>query len=170
MSDSPTPPTESDAAPPSFEAALSTLQQITARLEEGSGGLEGSLADFERGVRLLRVCYQLLENAEQKIEQLVHFSDTGEPVLAPFDATATAGQPRGNVAPPSELHAENRRRRAVRRNSALTTNSCPALAESLIVSQVRSNSAIVGHHRIGGPRMHRRGPVGDDLHRDPRFV
>lgn len=78
-----------------FESALTTLQQITTRLEDGSAGLEGSLADFERGVRLLRLCYQLLETAEQKIEQLVSLSESGTAILAPFDATATAGQPAG---------------------------------------------------------------------------
>lgn len=81
--------------PPSFEQALSELQGITQRLEDGSGGLEASLQEFERGVKLLRTCYQLLETAEQRIEQLVRFNDSGEPELAPFDATATAGQPAG---------------------------------------------------------------------------
>lgn len=86
---------ESAATPVTFEAALAELQQIAARLEDGGDGLEASLKEFEHGVRLLRLCYQLLENAEQKIEQLVKFSETGEAVLTPFDATATAGQPAG---------------------------------------------------------------------------
>lgn len=107
MSDSPIPPSDNDAAPPSFEAALSSLQQITTRLEDGSDGLEGSLADFERGVRLLRICYQMLENAEQKIEQLVRFSETGEPELVPFDAAATAGQPAGKRRAPKRATRES---------------------------------------------------------------
>ncbi|OYW19869.1 MAG: exodeoxyribonuclease VII small subunit [Planctomycetales bacterium 12-60-4] len=53
-------------APVTFEAALTELQQIATRLEDGGEGLEASLKEFERGVRLLRVCYQLLESAEQK--------------------------------------------------------------------------------------------------------
>ncbi len=91
-----TSPSEEPAAVPvTFEAALAELQEIAARLEDGGDGLEASLKEFERGVRLLRVCYQLLEGAEQKIEQLVKFSETGEAALTPFDATATAGQPAG---------------------------------------------------------------------------
>ncbi len=82
-------------AAPSFETSLALLQQIVARLEDGGSGLEASLADFEQGVRLLRECYRQLDDAEQKIEQLVKFSETGEAVLAGFDATATAGQPAG---------------------------------------------------------------------------
>lgn len=78
-----------------FEVALRDLNQITAQLESGGADLETSLREFERGIHLLRVCYQLLERAEQKIEQLVGFDASGEAVTAPFDATATAGQPAG---------------------------------------------------------------------------
>jgi exodeoxyribonuclease VII small subunit len=80
---------------PSFETSLALLQQIVARLEDGGSGLEASLAEFEQGVRLLRECYRQLDDAEQKIEQLVKFSETGEAILTDFDATATAGQPAG---------------------------------------------------------------------------
>lgn len=86
---------ESAPATPSFEAALAELQLITQRLEAGEGGLEGSLADFEQGVKLLRDCYRRLDEAEQKIEQLVDFDAAGIPCYAPFDGTATAGQPAG---------------------------------------------------------------------------
>lgn len=90
---------------PTFEAALATLQQITSRLEDGRDGLETSLAEFERGVKLLRLCYQLLENAEQKIEQLVALNEAGEAVLAPFDASATGGQPAGKRRAPRKKPA-----------------------------------------------------------------
>jgi exodeoxyribonuclease VII small subunit len=83
----------SDAAAPTFEQALAELQTITHRLEDGAQGLEASLAEFERGVRLLRTCYQLLETTEQKIELLLGFDEQGQPQTAPFDATATAAQP-----------------------------------------------------------------------------
>jgi len=96
-----------EQSPPSFEQALSELQGITQRLEEGSGGLEASLKEFERGVRLLRTCYQLLETAEQRIEQLVRFNESGEPELAPFDATATAGQPAGKRRAPRKTTAKD---------------------------------------------------------------
>ena len=79
--------------PANFEAALAELHAITHRLEDGTQGLEASLAEFERGVRLLRVCYQLLESAEQRIEVLVGMDEQGQPVTAPFDGTATVSQP-----------------------------------------------------------------------------
>jgi exodeoxyribonuclease VII small subunit len=74
---------------PSFETSLAELQQIVAQLEAGSLGLEQSLCEFERGVKLLRTCYRFLEDAGQKIELLVGFNDQGVPVTEPFDAAAT---------------------------------------------------------------------------------
>lgn len=74
---------------PSFEQSLTDLQQIVAQLEAGSLGLEQSLAEFERGVKLLRTCYRILETAEQRIELLVGMNERGEPITEPFDATAT---------------------------------------------------------------------------------
>lgn len=78
-----------DDATPTFEASLSELQQIVQHLEEGNLGLEPSLARFEQGIRLLRRCYLILEQAEQKIEILTGQDASGNPVTAPFDATAT---------------------------------------------------------------------------------
>ena len=88
--------TPSDSAPNaeqalSFEQAMSELQQIVNDLEDNSLGLEASLAQFERGIGLLRNCHSFLEQAEQKIEILVNFKANGEPTTAPFDATPTAG-------------------------------------------------------------------------------
>ena len=70
---------------------MSELQQIVNDLEDNSLGLEASLAQFERGIGLLRNCHSFLEQAEQKIEILVNFKANGEPTTAPFDATPTAG-------------------------------------------------------------------------------
>lgn len=78
-----------ESALPTFEEALSQLQQIVQELEDGSLGLEPSLARFEEGIRLLRNCYQILEQAEQKIEILTGQDSAGNPLTAPFDATAT---------------------------------------------------------------------------------
>jgi exodeoxyribonuclease VII small subunit len=79
--------------PLSFEDAMMTLQQIVSDLEDNSLGLEASLAQFERGIGLLRQCNQYLEQAEQKIEVLVNFKPNGVATSAPFDATPTAGNP-----------------------------------------------------------------------------
>ena len=74
-----------------FEEAMSDLQQIVADLEDNALGLEASLAQFERGIGLLRKCHTFLEQAEQKIEILVSLKENGDVTTAPFDATPTAG-------------------------------------------------------------------------------
>ncbi len=90
----PKPPVD-DALPlekrPSFEESMSDLQQIVEQLEDNSLGLEASLAQFERGIGLLRNCHAFLEQAEQKIELLISIKANGETTTAPFDATPTAG-------------------------------------------------------------------------------
>jgi exodeoxyribonuclease VII small subunit len=77
------------AEEPTFEAGLAELQSLVRELEEGSLGLDESIARFERGISILRRCYQALEQAEQKIQLLTGFDRDGNPVTAPFDATAT---------------------------------------------------------------------------------
>ena len=80
-------PTED--APQTFECSLALLQQIVHELEEGNLGLETSLSRFEDGIRLLRSCYRILEEAEQKIEVLTGVDADGNLVTEPFDAKAT---------------------------------------------------------------------------------
>jgi exodeoxyribonuclease VII small subunit len=53
-----------------FEAALSELEAIVKRLEDGDLTLESSLALYERGVELSRFCHSRLEQAERRIEIL----------------------------------------------------------------------------------------------------
>ena len=53
-----------------FEAALSELESIVKRLEDGDLTLESSLAFYERGVELSRFCHSRLEQAERRIEIL----------------------------------------------------------------------------------------------------
>lgn len=71
MSDARPPSAPGDAAAPTFEAALQTLETIVQRLEKGELTLEESLGLYEEGIRLSRLCHAKLEEAEGKIEQLV---------------------------------------------------------------------------------------------------
>ncbi len=72
-----------------FDDALAKLQAIVTELEDGSIGLEESLEKFETGVGLLRTCYRVLENAEQKIEILTGMDADDIPATEDFDASAT---------------------------------------------------------------------------------
>lgn len=72
-----------------FESSLAQLQQIVHDLEEGQLGLETSLLRYEEGIRLLRGCFGILEQAEQRIEIVTGHDAAGNPVTGPFDATVT---------------------------------------------------------------------------------
>lgn len=53
-----------------FEQALARLDEIVRALENGQTKLEDSLALFEEGVRMVRLCNDRLDHAEQKIRQI----------------------------------------------------------------------------------------------------
>ncbi|MGE0605770.1 MAG: exodeoxyribonuclease VII small subunit [Pirellulales bacterium] len=76
--------------PPRFEDALGDLEQIVHDLEEGDLGLADSLGRYEKGVRLLKQCHALLEQAERKIEVLSGVDREGNPVAQAFDDRATS--------------------------------------------------------------------------------
>ena len=63
--------TTADDDNPTFEAALSRLEQVVQRLEKGELPLEESLQVYEEGIRLSRFCHAKLEEAQGKIELLV---------------------------------------------------------------------------------------------------
>jgi exodeoxyribonuclease VII small subunit len=66
-----------------FEQALAELEEVVARLEDDSVGLEEALKLFEKGVRLAKRCRTQLEGVERRVEQLL--AEAGEET-APFDA------------------------------------------------------------------------------------
>ena len=68
-----------------FEQSLARLDLIVRYLEKGDVTLDESLALFEEGTALIRVCGKLLDEAEQKVMRLKKGPD-GEPVELPFDA------------------------------------------------------------------------------------
>lgn len=53
-----------------FEEALGQLESIIDRIEGGQIGLEASIAEYERGVALLKHCRDVLKKAEQRVEHL----------------------------------------------------------------------------------------------------
>lgn len=54
----------------SFEAALARLEEIVHMLEAGNAPLDKSLALFEEGVTLVKLCNGKLDTAEQKVKIL----------------------------------------------------------------------------------------------------
>jgi len=66
-----------------FEAALEELEQVVEQLESGDLSLEDSLAAFEKGVGLVKLCNEKLTEVEKKVELLVKDKE-GKLQLKPF--------------------------------------------------------------------------------------
>ena len=77
------PPSETS----SFETALASLEAIVHDLEDGDLGLAEALARYELGIKHLRHCYSLLEQAERKIELLTGIDAEGRAKTSPFAET-----------------------------------------------------------------------------------
>ncbi len=55
-----------------FEAALARLEEIVRALDNGAAPLDESLALFEEGVSLVKLCSAKLDSAEQRVKILVN--------------------------------------------------------------------------------------------------
>lgn len=69
---SPIPTPGSKGSPDSltFEQAMEQLESIVERVEGGQVGLEQALAEYERGVGLVKRCREVLQRAELRVEEL----------------------------------------------------------------------------------------------------
>ncbi len=76
-------PAPDQQLPTDFEEALAELEALAARMSAGDMGLDESLAAYERGVALARVCQQRLEAADRQVSvlqgQLLRPLDGDEP-------------------------------------------------------------------------------------------
>lgn len=71
----------------SFEQAMQQLERIVVQLEQGELPLEKALEQFEDAVKLSRLSQQKLQQAEQKVSQLLQ-QQQGE-ALGAFQITPT---------------------------------------------------------------------------------
>ena len=53
-----------------FEKAMTRLESIVEELERGDLNIDKSLAIFEEGIKMSRICSKKLNEAESKIEKL----------------------------------------------------------------------------------------------------
>ncbi|WP_432400781.1 exodeoxyribonuclease VII small subunit [Wukongibacter sp. M2B1] len=65
-----------------FEGNLARLKEVVKLLEDGNISLEESLKYFEEGIKLYRLCNNVLNDAQQKISLLLE--EDGELVEKPF--------------------------------------------------------------------------------------
>ena len=69
--------TEIDPEPEdiSFEEALANLEEIVQRMESGDAPLDSLVQNYEKGVKLLKICRDKIEGAEMKIKEAQTSSD-----------------------------------------------------------------------------------------------
>lgn len=65
-----TPGSKKDPKDLRFEEAIDLLETILEQIESGNVGLEESLAQYEKGMKLISRCRALLSKAEQRIAEL----------------------------------------------------------------------------------------------------
>lgn len=58
-----------------FEETIKNLEQIANELEKGDLNLDESVAKFEEGMKLSKICSDMLENAEKRISILIKKDD-----------------------------------------------------------------------------------------------
>jgi exodeoxyribonuclease VII small subunit len=127
MPDEPVPQPE-----PSFEQALNQLERIVASLERGEPELTAALAKYEKGVFLLTQCHRLLDQAEQSVALLTGVDEEGNPLTAPFDATATITKDTAVAAPSSpDLSVNPPAKRRVSSRPSTNKSQSPAVDDPL---------------------------------------
>ncbi|MCI8353253.1 MAG: exodeoxyribonuclease VII small subunit [Clostridia bacterium] len=58
-----------------FEETIKNLEQIANELEKGDLNLDESVAKFEQGMKLSKMCNDILESAEKRISILIKKDD-----------------------------------------------------------------------------------------------
>ena len=83
--------TDKPAKKETFEEYLRQVEETVRSLEGGKLGLEESIEKYETGIKALRQCYGILEQAEKKIQLLVKEKDGS---LSTKDFEAASGETR----------------------------------------------------------------------------
>lgn len=91
----------------SLEESMAELASIVSRLESGQETLDESLAQFERGMKLLRMCHSKLDVAAQRIEIVTEMSPDSDVKTVEFDSTATLQKPAPSSRSPRKLLSDD---------------------------------------------------------------
>ncbi len=62
-----------------FEEAMSALDHIVEKLEEGDVPLEKAISYYEEGMKLSKLCNDKLKNAQEKMTNIINEQDEIEP-------------------------------------------------------------------------------------------
>lgn len=81
-----------------FEEYLAKLEKTVAELEGGDLTLDESLARYEEGVKALKRCYEILRDAEKRVELLLK-NEEGGLTTEPFEPDAEEKDKPGSETP-----------------------------------------------------------------------
>lgn len=62
-----------------FEDAMSALDEIVEKLEEGDVPLEKAISYYEEGMKLSKLCNDKLKNVQEKMTNIINEQDELEP-------------------------------------------------------------------------------------------
>ena len=68
-----------------FESALAEVENVVEMLEGGELGLSESLVQYERGIEKIKLCHQVLQQAEKRIAVLTSVDEDGTASVEPVD-------------------------------------------------------------------------------------
>jgi exodeoxyribonuclease VII small subunit len=68
---------------PDLESSIAEINTLIEQMEQGEISLEQSLDRFERGIRLIKHCQKVLQEAEQKVQILINNNDKED--LRPYE-------------------------------------------------------------------------------------
>ena len=74
---------------PPLEQAMSELEAIVRKLEQGGCTLDEDLADYARATALIKLCHNRLTAAERTVQLLSGVDAEGNPIAANFEVAAT---------------------------------------------------------------------------------
>jgi exodeoxyribonuclease VII small subunit len=66
-----------DDPPLKYEQAIEQLEDLIDAIESGEVGLEESLAQYEKGTKLIQHCRDILNTAEKRIAELTEDDEGG---------------------------------------------------------------------------------------------
>ena len=61
-----------------FEESIKELTNIVGKIEQGQIPLQDSLAQYEKGMTLIKHCRAILQKAEKRIEKISKEQETGD--------------------------------------------------------------------------------------------
>ncbi|HHV82118.1 exodeoxyribonuclease VII small subunit [Tepidanaerobacter syntrophicus] len=74
-----------------YEDAIARLEYIAGQLEKGDLTLEEALSFFEEGIKLIKICSKILDEAEGKVQVLTKDLN-GDFVIKDFDGGLETGE------------------------------------------------------------------------------